>query len=515
MSDDRGEVSYGEVSYEQVPFPGRPVPWSSPAALAFTSLVHGGPSLDLNTPLRVLEIGLGDGANLVPLAYFQPHMSFVGVDLSAGAIERARRAADEAGVKNVSLVHGDIETFEPDGEFDVVIAHGVYSWIDAPRRAALRRLMARALSAEGLAYVSFNALPGWSVRGRVRDALVRGRAEDLAASRARLAGLRALIGDEPANLWQATLSHELERAADASDAYLAHEYLAADNDAFWLGDVARAFESEGLSYLGDATFCRSEGHVPPELRREAERLSPDPIQREEHIDLVQFRQLHAAVFTRQRGARPSAAQVVRVGALASAARRQSDPFDVRAGMMERFDAPYGRRLEISDATLKMALLLLGDRYPAALSLGELHAACQTKLARYDTAIGPQERLAEQLAELHAELSVEIRLGRASLRHQPSAHPTATRLTRSEARWRDVLTTPLHTMLPLEPIDRAIIARLDGTRAPEQVVDSVTEAVLKGELYIEGAPSGRERLQEQVASRVSGTITTLAWWGLCA
>src|SRR5690606_28801466 len=104
--------------------------------------------------------------------------------------------------------------FAPQGEQDYVIAHGLYSWIDAQRREALRRIVGGALAPCGLAYVSFNAQPAWGVRGRVRDVLARGPGGDLASARRRTAALLELLG-EPQNDWAVLLSHELDRAAQA------------------------------------------------------------------------------------------------------------------------------------------------------------------------------------------------------------------------------------------------------------------------------------------------------------
>ena len=46
--------------------------------------------------------------------------------------------------------------------FDYIVAHGVYSWVDPPARAALRRFIDGHLKSGGLVYVSYNAMPGWT-----------------------------------------------------------------------------------------------------------------------------------------------------------------------------------------------------------------------------------------------------------------------------------------------------------------------------------------------------------------
>src|SRR5262249_59304890 len=74
------------------------------------------------------------------------------------------------GVDTVVLEERAIEDFAPEaGGFDYVIAHGVYSWIPAEARDRLLAVCREALAEGGVAYVSYNALPGWRVRQALRE----------------------------------------------------------------------------------------------------------------------------------------------------------------------------------------------------------------------------------------------------------------------------------------------------------------------------------------------------------
>lgn len=71
-------------------------------------------------PVRtVLDLGCGTGAHAVRLA--QRGLEVVGVDLSDGMLEAARRRAEEAGSSSVSFVRGDIRSVRLDRQFDAVI----------------------------------------------------------------------------------------------------------------------------------------------------------------------------------------------------------------------------------------------------------------------------------------------------------------------------------------------------------------------------------------------------------
>ena len=75
-----------ETPYDEVRYPGRFYPQTSPERLATLGTLFG-----LNpAPVdhcRVLELGCGDGGNLLPLAELLPRSSFLGIDLARAAIE--------------------------------------------------------------------------------------------------------------------------------------------------------------------------------------------------------------------------------------------------------------------------------------------------------------------------------------------------------------------------------------------------------------------------------------------
>ena len=122
---------------------------------------------------RVLELGCGDGGNLVPMAVALPGAQFLGIDASERAIARGRAVVETLGLANATLEVAAIERFEPQQEpFDYVIAHGVYSWVEDPVRDRLLELCRAVLADRGIAYVSYNALPGGRLSGALRDMLV-------------------------------------------------------------------------------------------------------------------------------------------------------------------------------------------------------------------------------------------------------------------------------------------------------------------------------------------------------
>jgi hypothetical protein len=77
------------------------------------------------------------------------------------------------GLSNVRLRRMNVlEIDEEFGEFDYIIAHGVYSWTPADVRDKLLAVARAHLSAQGVAFVSYNTYPGGHVRKMLREMML-------------------------------------------------------------------------------------------------------------------------------------------------------------------------------------------------------------------------------------------------------------------------------------------------------------------------------------------------------
>jgi tRNA (guanine-N7-)-methyltransferase len=70
------------------------------------SLAEEGPPLDLTGDV-VLDIGIGVGDGLVPLAIAEPRVDVIGCDVHTPGIAAVLAAIEEHGLANVRVVHGD------------------------------------------------------------------------------------------------------------------------------------------------------------------------------------------------------------------------------------------------------------------------------------------------------------------------------------------------------------------------------------------------------------------------
>ncbi|MDO4164660.1 MAG: methyltransferase domain-containing protein [Bacteroides sp.] len=107
-------------------------------------------------PLRILEVGCGEGGNLLPFA--ELGCEVVGVDMAASRIEQARRFFKERGAHGTFIASDLFQLKELECRFDILICHDVIEHISDKARflSELRRY----LSPGGIAFVAF---PAWQM----------------------------------------------------------------------------------------------------------------------------------------------------------------------------------------------------------------------------------------------------------------------------------------------------------------------------------------------------------------
>ena len=118
-------------AYDEVLYPGYPILQAHPNRLATLATLFGMEPASIQS-CRVLELGCGDGANLIPMAFGLPASHFVGVDAAARPLAKGQVMIKSLGLKNIILHHSSVIDVAPElGQFDYIIAHGLYSWVPA------------------------------------------------------------------------------------------------------------------------------------------------------------------------------------------------------------------------------------------------------------------------------------------------------------------------------------------------------------------------------------------------
>ena len=433
-----------QLLYDEIPYTSFPHSPSHPDQLATIAHLYG-----LDPPAiagcRVLEVGCGTGANLLGMAYGLPNARLVGIDLAHGPIERACDDAGALRLRNVEFHVGDVRDASAGGlgEFDYVIAHGLYAWIDQPAREALMATCAAHLAPDGIAYLSFNTHPGGHFRRSLRElALWHSRDyrdPEQRAQRARelFSSLRSLRGES--DPWGALLAAELPELSVAPTDHLVHDLLNADWEPVWFADFAGAAQRNGLQYVGEASFHRVTGPWEPEVEAELWRLAEgDRVAYQQLVDFMVWRRFRDSL-------------------LCHAGRAVSDHFDLRRLQALRF-RPSGPLAE-EDARPNGIRPTLAAHSPQPVPFEQL----RTELS------ADPGRLAEALLDLARRGRVSMHLKPPALGDAGVARPRVTSLARMQAIDGDFCTTLFGGIVRLDgSVIRTLLRLTDGSRDRDQI-----------------------------------------------
>lgn len=489
-------------SYDEVPYKSYPYRQTHPDRLATIATLFGmQPPAIANC--RVLELACASGGNLIPLALQLPRAKFLGIDLSSRELAEGRATIEALGLENIELRHANILDLGPElGEFDFIIAHGVYSWIPDAVQAKLLEVCRRHLSPQGVAYVSYNTYPGWRMRGMIRDMMCyRARSFDnpndrLRQSRALLDFLSRSVPTED-NAYGILLKDELNQMREKDDSYLFHDYLEDVNQPLYFYQFVEAAEAQGLQYLGEADYrVMSVSNFPREVEAMLHSVSSNRVEMEQYMDFLRNRMFRQTLLCHREvtlDQRPSPQRILGLH-VASPAKPETQPIDIHNRETVTFRGPSSV-LTTSEPIVKAAMLQLGEAWPRSVPFATLFAAARSKLnpqpvvvdtahVTYDT-----QQLAEPLLRCYATALVSLSVQPSAFALEVSLQPRATQLARLQAAGGNSVTNCQHNTVHLNDLERHVLPHLDGEHDRSAIVASLAKRVADGRLVIheQGVP----------------------------
>jgi SAM-dependent methyltransferase len=467
----------------------------------------------LDTPdverCRVLELGCGDGGNLIPAAFSLPGAQFVGVDLSSVAVARVREAIHELGLKNVEAKQADLCALSTDlGTFDYVIAHGVYSWVPPQVRDRLLALCGELLSPRGVAYVSYNAYPGCRLREVARDAVKFAGTrpeppEKVADARKLLAAISGLASES--DYFGVALRGEARRMAEVDDNVFFHDDLSECYSPVYLHEFVAHAARHGLQYLSDAEYADTVDRcVRPELARLLDEFAgSDVIRREQLADFARGRSFRRTLLccTGVELCRPASPVRLRGLWIGSPVRPA-----VSSGDVEQFTTPRGATLSTGHPLARVALRQLSAAWPGYVRFEDLLATIG------DT----REQIGEFLLTAAAAGAVDFRANPPTLATTPGQCPLASALVHWQVKRTPLVTTLIGTSVRLEgTLARELLLLLDGTRDTRAIARELRSLVSAGRIAVThaGAPIPPDRAGDLLEDQLGAKLTELARLGL--
>jgi SAM-dependent methyltransferase len=485
---------------------GKPFPQTHPDRLATVARLHG---IAAPPPerCRVLELGCGDGGNLIPMAFELEGSSFVGIDLDPRRIADGQGLIQELGLENVELFARDIsEVGDEYGLFDYIIAHGVYCWVPLHVRDHLLTLCRSLLDAGGVAFVSFNALPGWHFLEYMRDFAVLAAEQEGSPGDAltRIRSLAKVFSDGlgGAGAQNQHLKELFDRLLGSSDYLLAFDYLGNVSEPLSLGEFVSAVEEKGLRYVADANFFETElKRVPARVRTALTKEVTNPLAREKLADFFGARLFRRALICKaeQTVALRDASAVKDFQVLAPVLGASGDD-DTSKPTPTSFTMLHQVKLTVSAPIVKNALTVLGESWPQSLSFGALVERVTQSLALH-TGAEVERVLAEAIWELYGAGAVDLRCSPPRCAQRAGERPTASLLARLRLSDGGETVNQHHELACLtDNVSRALFRLLDGTHTRRELAEALTAAADAGSLAL--SPAERSNPSAVVEQRLA-------------
>jgi methyltransferase-like protein/ubiquinone/menaquinone biosynthesis C-methylase UbiE len=490
-------------SYDDIPYPSLVYSDTHPNKLATLATLFGlHPPSVINC--RILELGCGDGTNLIAIAQTLPQAQCYGVDFSERQIQTGQSVIATIGLTNITLKHLNFnELDESLGQFDYIIAHGVYSWINAEGRDNLLRLIQQRLTSHGIAYVSYNVYPGWHNENMLRDLMIY-HTQQLAEvpfpiyMRQAKGILQFLAyirqnGDTAFDKW---LQEKWQELQHASDNYLYHDFLEAENHPVYVQQFIYHAKQHDLAYVTDIEFRHYLLHSLPPSVAEAmvELFQGDFIKKEQYMDFFYNRTLRRTLLCHQQwhvqrelGSEPI--MQCYFTAIPTSSSTESTPFTAEF------------KKQLSPMTIA-ALTQLIQCHPLPLNFEELfNRTSQQTMSR--------KQFAEELAQLYALELIELSLIPPVFVTQLSTYPTASPLARFYAsRQQQPIINLRGEFVQLDEITTILLPYLDGTNTTQQL-RHILKKLLKQHKIFQMDSSISERKLSQLLETALTTMTRQA------
>jgi len=467
-------------TYDAIPYDSTPITDTHPVYLAVLAQWFG---MRPQSPhcARILELGCSNGGNIIPMAWYLPGATFLGIDRAGEQLAKGETLIELLGLSNLELRRADIVNLDPKslGEFDYIIAHGIWSWVAPDVQQKILKIISTCLAPQGIAYISYNTLPGWYPRSMVRELLLYST-RMIQEPEVKLASARVIL-EKLATVWNKDdhliaryLSQEIEELRHVQPGYLFHEYLEEINTPILFSDFIRSAMSHGLSYLAESDLYTMFHSTLSEGAASLVEFLDDLIEQEQHMDFLRYRYFRKTLLCRSEVSLNRNLDLNQIKEYAiSAYLLPVISADLTQIVTEDFACPDGTRFSVSHPLTKAALSYLAEIYPDAVSYNELeeHAIHRVALAGANT--WSFEQLIGELFSLFAHRALRLTLYPEKLYFGIPEYPRAYSLARAQAALRsEYLATVRHTTLEIDHLAGQLLQLMDGTRTVEQLADEL-------------------------------------------
>ena len=406
---------------------------------------------------------------------------------------------DYLALKNIRLVSADFQQIDESyGKFDYIICHGVFSWIPVVAQNRVLEICRDLLTQNGVAYISYNAYPGWFMRGMIRQMMLH-HVSHIASPPAKIKQARALLNfivestqGQPTP-YAEILKAEIDLLARHPDSYLFHEHLEENNRPLFFYQFMEMTTAHDLQFLGESNLANMiTSNLPTRAAEALIELTADVHQRSQYTDFVTNRMFRQSLLClKDRGLnRELDPQRIVDGYFSAniqlANPSQADEFNPEVEVA--FECANGRKIQTKNSALKALVFSLRDAWPRSLSLSELAQFIEQKLTKLEL-MGERDsasiaRLVRvNTLQMLVRGEIQVRFAQDRFCTEISKQPLGSPLARFQARTDSSVTNGRHCTINLDPIIRIVLQLCDGTRTIDDLIAEIRLQVNEGMLFL--------------------------------
>ena len=511
-------------AYDALPYPPYSFAATHPARLGGIGRIF---SLEAALPskARVLELGCASGVNLFAMAQDYPEAQFVGVDNSSRQIDLANEIIESTGLSNVKFLCKDIAALHGEdlGKFDYIIVHGIYSWVDKATQEAILSICSENLNPNGVVYVSYNCLPGWSMRGALRDMMLMhtGGIPDIGNKILQARALIKFLAESSSDQtpYGKYLQQELATLTKADSAYIAHEFLEENNTPLYFNDFLKAAAGKNLLYLGDADpSTMIVDNLPEVAAKTLKELNLNLLATEQYMDFLRNRTFRSTLLCHAESKLDRAVDPARLS-------------DLEVTAMIALKEPYGKKkravfLGVNGAELTVNDPITAELFTQVAALGRKSIPCDQLLEsvvstlsstlEVKDAAAAKADIGRILLNGYFKKMVDLTLGPVSVRPAVSANPQTIPLARWQASKGLKVSTPRLDMIDADQFVGKLMTLCDGTRDREALINAMAESLEKKEFILNenNKPiTDPDRARKVIETLYPGVINNLTQAGI--
>jgi ubiquinone/menaquinone biosynthesis C-methylase UbiE/methyltransferase-like protein len=497
-------------------FESKPSPERSVARFHMLGQLFG---LDTCSPnsSRVLELGCSAGSNLIAHALMFPNSQFLGIDFDSQAIAVAKQRCHELGLRNCTFEEADLTEFDFKSEsFDYIICHGLYSWTAPTISSAILEIIGSRLKNNGLAYLSYNTIPGWNTRQKVRELILPLIDRNQSAtdqSRQAVEQLNQLLGQKsPSTQFEdMALAEEVNNILSLAPGLIYHELLAEHSRAFPFSEACQNFKENNLQYVFEANLRRNVVDWPNYAAADRLKWQEHHLALEQNSDQRLNRSFRGSLLCRK----DDAVSLPDFKKLLSAAYLRcalvpNEAADFFSDQPCTFQTPDAGSIKIHNNFNKALLRQLHQCWPESMSYTDLMQLAQLHLGPLEGA--DMREANRELENLFWRGQLELTLvpGQGQKLQGSQVEQQVFPLATIEARDRNWITNTALEYVALDPFEQAYLLE-HGKVSRQKIADFINKKIKSGDLHLslDGQISGEaipaetlNFLAEQILQRFS-------------